>query len=75
MSESTPQKPLARQRFLALVGVSAFGLWLSQLLPSGMPLVKLPQRRPKPSVSSRLASRIKVHPLAVEREHPVRRES
>jgi len=77
MSESTQEKPLARQRFLALIGASAFGIWLTQLMPSmpsGLSALKLPLRRKSP-VSNQLASRVKVHPLAVKRENPVRRDT
>lgn len=72
------EKPLARQRFLALIGASAFGIWLTQLMPSmptGLTAFRLPGRRPKPSVPTHLASRVKVHPLAVKRDNPVRRDT
>ncbi|MEZ0369331.1 MAG: hypothetical protein ACAI44_09630 [Candidatus Sericytochromatia bacterium] len=61
------QKSLARQRFLALLGTSALGLWLLQVIPSGLPGLKLPLRR-KHNPSHQVASRVKIHPLAVKRE-------
>jgi len=74
MSE-THKKSLARQRFLALLGTSALGLWLLQLMPTGLAGLKLPLgRSKKPAPPARLASRVQAHPLAVKREIPVKRD-
>ncbi|PKL79222.1 MAG: hypothetical protein CVV27_02180 [Candidatus Melainabacteria bacterium HGW-Melainabacteria-1] len=59
------KKTLARQRFLALLGKSALGLWLLQLIPSGLTALKPPA--PPKSPPSRMASRVKIHPQAVKR--------
>lgn len=70
MSENQ-NKSLARQRFLALLGASALGVWLLQMIPSGLTVLKLPQR---PKAPAKTASRIKIHPQAVQRETPVKRD-
>ncbi len=68
MSEPTENKTLARQRFLSLLGVSALGFWLMQLMPSGLSLLKPPARKAVKPVSHHAAARIKAHPEAVKRE-------
>ena len=59
------EKALARQRFLALIGKSALGLWLLQMIPSGLTALKPPTRKPS---RNQVASRVKMHPMAVKRE-------
>ena len=59
---------LERRHFLSLIGKSALGLWLLQLVPS-IPgaVTKLPARKKAPSRNA-LAARVKTHPQAVERK-------
>lgn len=66
MKEEMSTKGLARRRFLSLMGKSALGLWILQLIPSGLGLVKAPGRKQKKSPNL-YAARVKAHPLAVER--------
>ncbi len=58
---------LERRHFLSLIGKSALGLWLLQLIPS-VPgaITKRPARKKSPS--NPLAARVKAHPQAVERK-------
>ncbi len=60
---------LERRHFLSLIGKSALGLWLLQLIPSvpGVVTKQLPARKKAPSRNA-LAARVKEHPLAVKRE-------
>lgn len=59
---------LERRHFLSLIGKSALGLWLLQMIPS-VPgaIMKRPARKKAPSRNA-LAARVKEHPLAVKRE-------
>lgn len=66
MKDQTSQKGLARRRFLSLLGKSALGLWLLQLVPTSLGAIKTPGRRKQKS-SNLYAARVKAHPLAVER--------
>jgi len=65
--EKNPSKGLARRRFLSLLGKSALGLWLLQLIPA-VPAFKPPVRRKQSSFRNSYAARVKTHPLAVKRE-------
>lgn len=69
MNKTSHQEGLERRRFLSLLGKSALGLWLLQLIPSGLGLVKTPKKTPKREAKSAnlYAARVKAHPLAVER--------
>lgn len=66
MNEPTQDTSLARRRFLSLIGKSAFGLWLLQVIPSGLTLLKPPSK--KATSRNQVASRVQSHPMAVKRE-------
>lgn len=68
MKETMQNKGLARRRFLALVGKSALGLWLLQLIPTGLASLKPAVRRKPLASRNTYAARIKEHPLAVKRD-------
>lgn len=66
MNESQ-DKSLARRRFLSLLGKSAFGLWLLQLIPSGLTMIRPPAKKAAKS-RNQVAAKVQVHPMAVKRE-------
>lgn len=68
MNETTPNKNLARRRFLSLVGKSALGLWILQLIPAGLTVLKPAPRRALNRTRNQYAARISSHPQAVKRE-------
>lgn len=55
---------LDRKHFLSILGKSALGLWVLQLVPSS--LAHLPRRK-KAQKPNPLARSVKAHPQAVER--------
>ncbi|PIQ24252.1 hypothetical protein COW36_10565 [bacterium (Candidatus Blackallbacteria) CG17_big_fil_post_rev_8_21_14_2_50_48_46] len=59
---------LGRRKFLALMGKTALGAWLLQLLPTEALALPLPLKKRSNSLpNNRYAARIAVHPKAVKR--------
>jgi hypothetical protein len=60
---------LGRRKFLSLLGQTALGAWLLQLLPMEALALPLPVKKPAHSLPrNKYAARIAAHPRAVKRD-------
>ncbi len=60
---------LGRRKFLSILGKTALGAWLLQLVPAGAIALPLPLKK-RPAVLSqnnKYAARVAIHPMAVKR--------
>jgi hypothetical protein len=63
-----PPSGLGRRKFLSLMGATALGAWLMQLLPLEALAIPLPaKKRGRSLPQNKYAARVAVHPMAVKR--------
>ena len=60
---------LGRRKFLSMVGKTALGAWLLQLLPAGALALPFPLKKSSSTLVQKnpYAARVAVHPMAVKR--------
>ena len=66
MNDEQSKTGLGRGHFLAILGKTALGLWVLNMLPNSLAAVR--PLRPKKTKTPAMAARIKAHPQAVARK-------
>ena len=64
MENNTTPKHLGRGKFLSLLGKSAVGIWIMQVLPTVPAFAQGKSARPTKTTTAK----VKIHPQAVKRE-------